>query len=251
MLIYKITNDINDKVYIGQTTKTLEERIAQHRNAFVTGVTTHIYNAMRKYGWDKFHFHILDDSPLTQEELDMLEKKYIIEYDSINYGYNMIEGGSGINPMFYEKARTKHDAIMRSDEVRAKISHSMKESYAKRGGPSMAHRNHLSEQKKALYSSAQGELVKQKFKEHFELTLEHRKALIEGRSKGVYCVDEYGQVVNRFSKVKDAAKWWLSNGYSVKSYDQLCDHIKRSFIEDIYIRGLKWIYVDNEAGHCA
>ena len=52
MLIYLITNDVNNKVYVGQTTKSLEERIQGHRSAMVSGVDTHIYRAMRKYGWE-------------------------------------------------------------------------------------------------------------------------------------------------------------------------------------------------------
>ena len=95
MLIYLITNDVNDKVYVGQTTKSLEERIKNHRNSMVSGGTTHLYNAMRKYGWDKFHFHTIayaDD----QETLNELEEYFIKKYDSTNHriGYNILPGTS-------------------------------------------------------------------------------------------------------------------------------------------------------------
>ena len=251
MLIYKITNDVNDKIYIGQTTKTLEDRILTHRNSYVCNCDTYLYNAMHKYGWEKFHFEVIDESPTTQEELDQLEAYYIEKYDSIKNGYNMIGGGSGANPMFFERSRIKHDNIMRSDEVRSKISVSMKESYEKRGGPTEEHRKHLSEQKKALYASPKGDLVRAKFRESYVFTPEHQAAMIKGRQKGVYCIDRSGNIIREFNTVKEAAQWWLVNGYAVKSYDQLCDRIKQSFVKDEYIKGLKWVYKDKQAGYRA
>lgn len=243
MLIYIITNDVNDKVYIGQTTKTLEERILGHKSAFASNLDMHIYNAMHKYGWDKFHFRVLDDSPTTQEELDNLEQYYINKYDSISNGYNMIAGGVGANPMFYEKARVKHDNKMRDPEVRAKISASMKESYAKRGGPTEEHRKNLSKNKKELYSSAKGDEVRAKFRASYKFTPEHQEAMLSKHRKAVYCVDIDDIKVAEFDQVKDAAEWWYDQGYVVKDKYDLSNRIKESAKENKYIRGLKWIYV--------
>ena len=250
MIIYIITNDINDKVYIGQTTKSLEARILQHRNSYVSNVDNHLYNAMHKYGWDKFHFKAIDFSATTKEELNELEKFYIAKYDSIRNGYNMTEGGES-NPMDCKISRDKHDSIMRSEEVRSKISQSMKASYAKRGGPSAEHRKHLSEQKKKLYASEKGNVVRDKFRASFVFKPEHQAAMIQGRQKGVYCINESGEVVARFKTVKEGAQWWLENGYTVKSYDQLCDRIKESFVKNKFVKGVKWIYEDPQAGHRA
>lgn len=250
MIIYKITNQLNGEVYIGQTTKSLEERMIWHRNAFVSQVDTHLYNAMHKYGWDNFVAEVIDSSACTKEELDALERYYIKEYNSMVDGYNMTEGGES-NPMNCRRSREKHDKIMRSNEVRTKISESMKLSYAERGGPSEEHRKHLSEQKKAMYASEQGQLVRDKFRASYTFTKEHQLAMIEGRKKGVYCINTSGEVVAKFNTVKEAAQWWLENGYAVKSYNQLCDRIKESFVKDKYIKGLKWIYTDKQAGYRA
>lgn len=250
MVIYKITNLINGKIYIGQTTKTLKDRILQHRNAFVSNVDNYLYNAMHKYGWDNFKFEAIDCSAQTKYELDKLEQYYIKKYNSRIDGYNMTDGGES-NPMDCPRSREKHDRIMRTDDVRARISESMKASYAKRGGPTEEHRKHLSERKKAMYASKQGDEVRAKFRANFKVSPEHRSALIEGRRKGVYCVDIDDEFVAQFDKVKDAAQWWLENGYKVKDYTQLCDRIKESFVQDKYIKGLKWIYVDKQAGHRA
>lgn len=241
MLIYKITNDVNDKLYIGQTTKTLEERIKNHRNSFVSGVDNHLYRAMRKYGWDKFHFHPIVEVE-TQEELDALEEYYIREFDTIYNGYNMAKGGT-VNVMYSEVIKERHDRKMRTPAVRKKISDSMKAYHKKNGGMTEEHRRHLSENKKAFYASARGQETKKKFSETFRLSEAHYRALNDAKNKAVYCVDVDGNIVAEFERIKDAAQWWYHNGYEDASrVHNLCTTIKRSYDLNKYIRGLKWIY---------
>lgn len=239
MLIYKVTNDVNNKLYIGQTTKTLEERIKNHRNSFVSGVDNHLYRAMRKYGWDKFHFITIREAD-TQEELDALEEYYIEKYDTIHNGYNMARGGS-INIMYSDIIKERHDTKMRTPEVRKKISDSMKK-YYQVNGMSEEHRHRLSENKKAFYTSERGEETKRKFKETFRLSEAHYKALNDAKNKSVYCIDTEGNVVASFDRVKDAAKWWHFNGYDTTTIHNLCTVIKHSYDLNQYIKGLKWIY---------
>lgn len=240
MLIYIITNDVNKKVYIGQTTKTLEERIVNHRNSMVSGVDTHIYRAMRKYGWEKFHFAVIATAE-DQSTLDELEAYFIKKYDAIRNGYNMVDGGHA-NPMYSDVVLEKHNAVMRSEDVRRKISESMKESYKARGGPTAEHRQHLSDARKALYASPEGQAVKEKFRKSFKLSPEHYAALNNAKNKAVYCIDEQGQTVAEFSRVKDAAIWWRSHGWNASDLTTLQDAIKRSSVKDKYVHGLKWIY---------
>lgn len=53
MIVYKATNKLNDKVYIGITTKTLRHRMSIHKkDAKVKN--TYFYRAIRKYGFDNF-----------------------------------------------------------------------------------------------------------------------------------------------------------------------------------------------------
>ena len=114
MIIYKITNNINTKIYIGQTNKQLSERIYGHFADSKRNRTTKIARAIKKYGFDNFNFEIID-SALSQEELNKLEKKYIELFKSnINeYGYNLLSGGN---------QGGKH-----SDETKLKISKKLKE----------------------------------------------------------------------------------------------------------------------------
>lgn len=96
--IYKITNLINNKIYIGQSVN-IERRIGAHFNyAFSKGAkeyNTPIHNAIRLYGKENFKWEILKEC--TEEELDDLEIYYIDLYNSTdrNIGYNLTTGGSG------------------------------------------------------------------------------------------------------------------------------------------------------------
>ena len=57
-IIYKATNLINKKVYIGQTVKTLKERIYKH---LCEGKCPHFYRALKKYGKDNFEWEIIKE----------------------------------------------------------------------------------------------------------------------------------------------------------------------------------------------
>ena len=77
MLIYKITNKINNKCYIGQTIKTAEERWKEHkRNININHsncINKTLYKAMRKYGIENFTFEVIQDNIETFEQLDKAE----------------------------------------------------------------------------------------------------------------------------------------------------------------------------------
>ena len=89
MIIYKITNNINGKVYIGQTIRTLDERIREHKR-FKKSL---ISKAFRKYGFKNFIFEIIDNAD-SIEELNDKECKWIKLYNCIvPLGYNQCEGG--------------------------------------------------------------------------------------------------------------------------------------------------------------
>jgi hypothetical protein len=98
MLIYKITNNINNKVYIGQTTyDSLLERIDQYKKEYKYRPNSRpIIKAMVKYGWENFSWEILTTTN-NKEELDKLERYYIAQYHSLcsENGYNIELGGSG------------------------------------------------------------------------------------------------------------------------------------------------------------
>lgn len=92
-IIYKITNITNNKVYIGQTNRTFEERIKEHKSHYKRQRFA-IECAFYKYGINNFSFEIIDEGN-SQEDLNDKEKKYVKIYNSNSkkFGYNELEGG--------------------------------------------------------------------------------------------------------------------------------------------------------------
>ena len=88
--IYKHTNKINGKCYIGITSK----KYAHMRWSKGKGYKDQVfYNAIKKYGWDNFEHEILKTCKTENEALE-IEAYYILKYDSINNGYNIALSGS-------------------------------------------------------------------------------------------------------------------------------------------------------------
>jgi len=88
--IYKITNFANEKVYVGQTWCSITKRFNEHKKS---DSNKKLFYAMNKYGRDNFLIQMLSTT-ITQEDADYWEIFYITEYNSINNGYNIREGGS-------------------------------------------------------------------------------------------------------------------------------------------------------------
>ena len=88
MWIYKITNIQNNKVYIGQTIRPVEQRFHRHINDALNNILdTHFARAIRKYGKENFIIEIIDTAE-SQDELNQKEQYWIRYYDSVNKGYN-------------------------------------------------------------------------------------------------------------------------------------------------------------------
>jgi len=104
MVIYKITNKINNKIYIGKTVN-MKNRIYLHKSRAKTDCDTFLSRAMRKYGFDNFAFDIIDETTDNDKMLNKLEIDYISEFDSTNpdIGYNLSRGGDGGNGLFGDK----------------------------------------------------------------------------------------------------------------------------------------------------
>ena len=100
--IYKITNNINKKVYIGQSI-CIEKRWKRHynetRNINSSSYDYPLYRAIRKYGLENFSFEILEECETTK--LNEKEIFWISFYKSNypNKGYNLTSGGSHSAPI--------------------------------------------------------------------------------------------------------------------------------------------------------
>ena len=91
--IYKLTNKINGKPYVGQTIMVVEKRWEKYIGLHCKAQPK-LYNALKKYGPDNFTFEVIDTSAIDQHQLNDLEDLYIIKFDSIKNGYNSRSGGS-------------------------------------------------------------------------------------------------------------------------------------------------------------
>lgn len=90
-IIYVIINLINGKKYVGQTTRTVEERFREHAKA-----DSFIGKAIRKYGEENFKGEVLEKC-YSAEELNAAEIKWIKELDcKAPNGYNLTGGGAGV-----------------------------------------------------------------------------------------------------------------------------------------------------------
>lgn len=100
--IYKITNTLNDKCYIGQSID-IETRWAQHicegkRNT----QKGKLYPAMFQDGIENFTFEVIEECSLNQEILNERERHWIKFYNSFEDGYNSTIGGQGEDSWTYD-----------------------------------------------------------------------------------------------------------------------------------------------------
>jgi len=98
IVIYKITNILNGKIYVGQTVQDPKIRWRRHKNAAKDSngesYNLHLYCSMRKHGEHNFKFEIIEEHT-NLNDANIAEIKYISNYNSTNkkFGYNNQTGG--------------------------------------------------------------------------------------------------------------------------------------------------------------
>src|SRR5258708_6368380 len=91
--VYKITNLINGKIYVGMTGQTIIKRWKTHLKS--TNKNLPLYNSIRNYGVNNFVIEQIEEF-LSKEEAFYREIKYIKEYNTkMPNGYNLTDGGAG------------------------------------------------------------------------------------------------------------------------------------------------------------
>lgn len=130
MLIYKVTCTYTKKIYIGLTTRDIEQRKRDHLYEVYNTKrkTNYFHDAIRKYGIDNFTWEILGYCD-TLDELKQAEILCIDFFNSNNklYGYNLTKGGAGILGVKWTEERRsafsdKMTGRVISDETKEKIS---------------------------------------------------------------------------------------------------------------------------------
>lgn len=98
--IYKITNDINQKIYIGKTEQSIQLRFKEHLRDYKKERCEKrpLYAAMNKYGPEHFHIELIEETDNPEER----ERYWIQYYNSYHNGYNATLGGDGKKYIDYD-----------------------------------------------------------------------------------------------------------------------------------------------------
>lgn len=217
MVIYKITNKINNKVYIGQTTSNVKYRWRQHCNAssYKNRISA-IGNAISKYGKDNFIFEILEIC--TLEILDVKEKYYINFYNSLApNGYNLETGGN-LNKTLSEETKLKiKNTRKRKSVIATNIQTGIETFY-----PSL-----LEASKHGFDIGAISLVCKGKYeihKEHYwrysdSPKKEHKQTEIKTKSKPIIGINKTTNEIIEFNSINQASKF----GFGRKEIQYCCE----------------------------
>lgn len=251
MLIYKATNKTNNKIYIGATKKSLNERKHAHYLKAKYNSKQYFHNAIRKYGEDNFLWEIIEDNINDQKILDEKEIHYIKFFDSIQNGYNISTGGGGgdnikfnpnraaickkISEALKGKPSCRKGAII-SQETRDKLRDANQGSYEDRYGKERANKlkNKISSGvKKSIQKLGHG------FNKGHITTEEHKKNLsiaLKGKSKP----ESFKKFMSEFQKNKilsNETKLKISQSkkgkpnLKLRKYNiELVEHIKKDLL---------------------
>ena len=200
--IYKITNNVNNKVYIGKTAFSIEKRFKEHcRDAFKERQEKRpLYAAMRKYGIENFSIEIIEEC----EDLVSSDREcyWISQYKAFEKGYNATLGGDG-------KFLYNHQEII--DALRL---YPYPKEIAERFGCSVD----------LIYNIAKNANI-QCYNIGQEKNINQKKMIAQ--------FDKNEKFIQNFNSVADAAKWCFENNFcktlnsGVRSHIAECANSKR------------------------
>lgn len=211
--IYKIINQVNNKVYIGCTVSSLEKRFYEHLyRCFKTDYKSKLYNSIKKYGEENFTIELIEECDVNK--IYEIEKKYIEQYNSFKNGLNSTFGGEGCL------------GYTHSPEIRKKISKAVIKGDSHKGKTYdiLYGKNGESEKKR------RGESVKK----HWDaLTIEERTERKENikqakRNKSTHSIEFIKELKTK-----------LKNGIKIKELSQQYPNIRKSFFYDLK-NGRRW-----------
>lgn len=197
-LIYKHTNLINNKVYIGQTCQDPQKRWGKNGKGYEN---QNFYKAIMKYGWDNFKHEILEEN-IPKEQIDEKEK-YQIELYKANdpeYGYNLTSGG-------------QKDLIF-TEEVKEKIKNSFTEEKRREQSERLKKRWQEDEEWIKTSTMARNSKHWHPIGELNPMYNTHRTGKDAARKKKVKCI-ETGEI---FDTIIEAARWSNNGKESNKSH---------------------------------
>ena len=167
--IYKITNLVNNKVYIGQTIENFQKRYWHHVWKLNKQIHDNKYlqNSWNKYGEDNFEFSVVEI--VSKEEIDSREKYWIQFYRNQNKCYNIQDGGQDVRLVDYctSEARKKVGEQNRRRMLGSKLPESTKRK--------------MSESRKGRHVSRSTDVLND------ELAFKIKTMLVQGKCTGDIC----------------------------------------------------------------
>lgn len=164
MLVYKATNKITGKSYVGFTSKTLEQRKSRHYTD-ARSSTCHFHHALNKYDKGDWEWEELGECETLEDTYDV-ETQKIQEYDSFDNGYNSTTGAWSDQPNSFSNLKgVALPEVMigfnkrRSDEYKYHMSESKKKYFQSEEG--IADRKSRSEKMKEFWASPTGQKRKE------------------------------------------------------------------------------------------
>ena len=174
--IYQIVNDINDKIYIGKTEFSIEQRFKQHcKDAFrEKNEKRPLYSAMRKYGINHFHIELIEETNNPNER----EIYWIKEKNTYHNGYNATRGGDGKKYIDYQQVIDLYKTLQNQQEVANQLNISV-------------------DSVRAILRQSNIQIIKNP-------TLR----------KAVFQLSKNNEIINSFNSCGDAARYLIEQGYT-------------------------------------
>lgn len=211
--IYKIYNDINNKIYVGQTIRTIEERWHEHELAANDTVkfTYSLYKAIRKYKIENFHIKEIEkisyyDREILSRMLDEKEIYWISFYDSYRSGYNETIGGKDAPNKFLEREiyeynldgikLNKYNSLTQATEITGLNRSDICACCQKN--------NKINRVDNRIFRYVEDPLTEEEIKWY---KMNYPK---------IYQYDYYGNLLNIFEFIQDAVDYMINNGIKCK-----------------------------------
>ena len=244
-LIYKISNDINDKVYIGKTINSLKERWSQHTGTHLYD-DSHFHRAILKYGKEHFFPEVLEDN-VSDKDLADREIYWISYYDSYFNGYNSTLGGEGALKFPKEKVlkvyfKNKQNKIKTLEELgccNQVLNRILRE-------------ENLSTRQRAAHSHkeiAEFYLEYQNIEKVMEICQCGRSIVLDSikefnidthYKRAIYQIDKNTyEILGTFNSIHEAAKILFNDIEKSKNINAVC------LGKNLTAYGYKWAYVEN------
>ena len=217
--VYLITNRINGKRYVGVTCRGYIVRFQEHLHEAISGSTSILHSAIRKYGSENFDVILLETN-IPDDLIEAKEQYYIKLYNTFytsGIGYNMTIGGGGM-------CGYKHTEESKSKISKSLQGHVFPESRNQKVKEAMIGREYKQEWRDALSASRKGRFKGEDnafFGKHhsYESKLKVSIANTKYRVKQIdACTNE---VLRIFANPREASEWVVDNGYS-KAHPDTC-----------------------------